>query len=144
MLTKFRMLEVKPEANPPGLHVDCIRIVREIDECPDLSYLGDGDPEYADQDAARLRAYGSEWWCYGIYAEALVSYPVGRTDRRVSYFNSSGLWGIESDSESNYFNEVAREEIDNLRNHLREFAVPVDDDTEWERLATDAMARREW
>ncbi len=62
---------------------------------------GCGDPDYIDQDAKRLEAYeADEWRCYGIIATAYVAGVE---------MGESSLWGIESDSDPAYFDEVAQE-----------------------------------
>lgn len=120
------------------MQIDSIRIVREIDECPDLSWLEQTDAEMGEgfeaNSKARLADYGNGWCMIGIRAEATVSYPIGQGSRRLETFRSGGLWGIESDSDASYFAEVAREELNDLRQHLEAFGVPWDEEAAEEAL----------
>jgi len=76
------------------------------------------DEEYRDQDQARLDAFNrGEWYGLGIRARAHVR----RIENgRGTYFSidSPGLWGIESDSDLSYFDEVYQEEIAELKTML--------------------------
>jgi len=125
---KFRHTETNTIDTTDIIRVDSITIKTEIDESPDLSYLdADNDPEYAHDNAIRLRNYRHGYWhCVGIWAECQVSYSIGGRDRRMESFQSGGLWGIESDSDQSYFDEVAQEEIAQLRAHVARFNVDMD------------------
>lgn len=71
------------------------------------------DPDYRDQDEARLKAWrNDEWHFVGIRARATIRIPYGiNPDCWItSEVLSPGLWGIESDSADEYFDEVYREE----------------------------------
>jgi hypothetical protein len=71
------------------------------------------DPDYRDQDEARLNAWrNDEWHFVGIRARATIRIPYGiNSDCWItSEVLSPGLWGIESDSGDQYFEEVYREE----------------------------------
>ena len=59
----------------------------------------------------------------GLVAEATVSRPAGRDSRRMQRFTSMGLWGIGSDSSDDYLQEVAAEELSDLKRHLTAFGV---------------------
>ena len=71
------------------------------------------DPDYRADDEARLKAwrYG-EWHFVGIRAWATIKIPHGSNPdcRITSQLLSPGLWGIESDSGDEYFEEVYRDE----------------------------------
>lgn len=72
-----------------------------IDECPDYSYLE--QEEWAD----RLKEYlNDKFYFIGIRARYTHTDKQGVT---VEY-TSAGLWGIESDSDQDYFDEVFEEE----------------------------------
>lgn len=72
--------------------------------------------KYGKQDFARMESlYRGDWFFIGIYAQANMS--DGHT------FRSGGLWGIESDSGREYIEQVAREEIADLRNTLASYGV---------------------
>jgi hypothetical protein len=71
------------------------------------------DPDYREQDQARLDAWrNDEWHFIGIRAKATIKIPHGiNPDCWItSEVLSPGLWGIESDSGDPYFQEVYREE----------------------------------
>ena len=128
---------------------------RDVDECPDTSHLGKyvstpeagaidrkarGDigrgeyryfvpanPEYGEDDYQRSESLNRGDWCFmGVYAVATVSRPVPHGFRLES-LQSGGLWGIESDSGDEYFMEVARDELEDLRAHLDAFGVDTSD-----------------
>ena len=62
----------------------------------------------------------------GICAVAEVSYSIGGNSRRIERFQSGGLWGIESDSEQDYIEEVEQDELADLKEHLERFGVNTD------------------
>lgn len=111
-----------------------IYVERIIDEEPDLSYLkqdyadcsADEAPKYRAQDKARLASYGNFWWCVGVRAR--VDFVVKGT---VQTLFSSGLWGIESDSGDDYFDDVAAEQVAELRDICAELGVTVNAAWEW-------------
>ncbi|MGH7086046.1 MAG: hypothetical protein ACREFN_13760 [Acetobacteraceae bacterium] len=77
-----------------------------------LDYLYQ-DPAYRAQDEARLAAWrNGEWRFVGIRARAAIKIPCGwNPDCWIgSELFSPGLWGIESDSGEEYFEEVYRDE----------------------------------
>lgn len=129
-----------------------ITIKQIADDCPDLSYLGDysnsahegaidrqanGDcgrgeyrffnpanPEYAEQEYQRMEAYHrGSWCCIGIRAEAVIQ----TSDGVCNSISSGGLWGIESDSDDRYLEEIAREELAALRGTLAELGFSADE-----------------
>src|SRR5439155_12457874 len=74
-----------------------------------LDYLFQ-DPEYRQQDEARLTAWGNDEWHFaGIRAKAVIKIPHGECWITSELF-SPGLWGIESDSDQEYFEEVYQDE----------------------------------
>lgn len=129
--------------------INKIIIKHEVDECPDLSWLGEfsnepkgkfsipHEPEdassynyfnaenvsnkgEAQQNYERMLAYGNDWSMVGIIAEAEVAVKVGDC-WKLDCITSSGLWGIETDAEEEHHNEVANEQIDELKQLLREY-----------------------
>jgi hypothetical protein len=79
------------------------------------------DPDYRDQDQARLDTWRSgDWWFVGIRAKAIIRIPHGTNPDCwiVTELSSPGLWGIESDSGDAYFEEVYRDERDVLAGML--------------------------
>lgn len=77
-----------------------------------LDYLFQ-DPDYRRQDEARLSAWrNDEWHFLGIQARATIKIPHGVNPECwiTAELQSPGLWGIESDSGREYFEEVYRDE----------------------------------
>lgn len=88
-------------------------------------------PEYALQDYERHEALGRGEWNYqGCVAKAVVSYSIGQGSRRLEFFSSGGLWGIESDSSPVYMAETAVDQIHDLKQHLAVFGIPWGTDAE--------------
>ena len=119
------------------------------DEFPDLSYLdqfeNSGDPilrvnHKANQE--RKQAYNeAKWWCIGIRASANIDIHQDDKHRTTHSISSPGLWGIESDSDKSYFEEVAREELNQLYHDLTALNVDVSD-FKWH--GDEAIKKAEW
>lgn len=153
--------------------IDYIRVKWEIDESPDYSYLEtklseDGkkiisscryDQDELDQHPIRTRRYikedmqrlekfnSGELCSYGCMAEAEVSYPLNENrDRKIERFTSGGLWGIESDTNQSYREDTAKEQLEDLREHLKRFNIEeirrrwVNGDY-WEDLKKEAIEK---
>jgi len=74
---------------------------------------------YVRQDYERMGSLNRGDWCFiGIKAEAEVWNPSTQVVQRI---HSGGLWGIESDSEASYFEEVEQEELSNLKDELKAY-----------------------
>ena len=128
--SKFLFTETFDAGAP--LRVDSVEIEHIVDTDPDTSYL---EQDYSDctpqeraknkaQDAARLRGFNQGDWHYvGVRAKAHVSYQCGNGSRRLETFTSGGLWGIESDSSPEYFEEVEAEQLHDLQQHLKQFRI---------------------
>ena len=72
--------------------------------------------KYTREDYERMeRLNRGDWRYLGIRVEAQVQTHGQSTIQRIS---SGGLWGIESDSERSYFDEVAQDELRELKNEL--------------------------
>jgi len=132
--------ELKAERDKLELH-DCPKSTRKYNYFK--PYAGGEEEgskhykEYGLQDFERMEGLTrGDWSFIGIQAEATVSYPVNAagTDRRIEHLTSGGLWGIESDS-GDYLNEVMRDELSDLRRHLEQFNVSLDN---WDEL-TDGI-----
>ena len=81
--------------------------------------------KYAMQDFKRMEGLNRcDWYFIGIMAEAVVSYPINGGGRRLETLSSGGLWGIESDS-GDYLKEVEQQELNDLKDHLKQFGVDV-------------------
>ena len=71
------------------------------------------DPDYGAEDETRMKAWlAGDWHFLGIRARATIKIPHGSNPdcRITSELLSPGLWGIESDSGDEYFQEVYRDE----------------------------------
>lgn len=126
-----------------------VQLVAEVDDYPPLDHLGTysdepGPPErtidraergdmgrgtmryfiaansdYAEEDYERMERYARGGLVsYGIRARAVVSVAGTRQD-----FTSYGLWGIPSDADADSANEVASEQLHNLREILDSFGI---------------------
>jgi hypothetical protein len=128
-----------------------VRITVADDSDPDLSYLGTWshtqkgefsiehnergampyfnaenveNMEQAEQNYRRALDFGNGWYCVGIQAVASVTIPMGHDSAALQAITSPGLWGIESDSGKDYMREVAREELEQLRDMLLALGLP--------------------
>ena len=89
------------------------------DDCPDASYLE--QEGFAD----RLEQYRQGAFDFvGVRAAIELPIPFGK-DRILTWIESPGLWGIESDSGEDYFDSVFQEEIAILADMLAELGVKV-------------------
>ena len=88
-----------------------IETVRQLDDCPDGSYLEQGGFE------ERLEQYrDNQFYFIGIRAKAEVQFE---DNGAIQTLQSGGLWGIESDSDEDYLKSVEQEEIDQLIDTLK-------------------------
>ena len=85
--------------------------------------------EWMDEDNERLDAYGHDWNMVGIRAFARIQIPtgMGNNSRMMHTVYTSGLWGIESDSDAPYFKEVEDDELDTLKTMLASMGIPEAD-----------------
>lgn len=90
--------------------------------------------EYAKKDKERLDAYNKGTWeMIGIRAVATIHIPVnGGTDDivKIQTIDSGGLFGIESDSDDSYIQDIGREQIAEVKSYLRTLCVDGVDDCE--------------
>jgi hypothetical protein len=116
--------------SPQTLTVTFIRR-QAIDTNPDLSWLmqeytDETDEEratYKAQDKKRLDAYNAgEWSMQRIYVVAEISVPIGGNSFTCYRIESAGLYGVESDSEASYHEEVWTEQEDDLKTALKAMA----------------------
>lgn len=122
--------------------IENIRIRKEYDTDPDLAYLKQyenaTDPvekEYYAQDQRRNAQYGDHWWMVGIYAEATIAIP-GGGHSTLQTIRTPGLWGIESDSDLSHFEEVATENLAQLKDLLDQLNVDIND---WQLHTHEAL-----
>lgn len=77
------------------------------------------------EDQKRLDSYGQTWNMLGIQAVAQIYIPFEllTMNGKVIHFliqnlTSAGMWGIESDSSQEYFKEIEKKEVENLKRQL--------------------------
>ncbi len=75
-----------------------------------LSATQTGNPESVEQDYNRLEALNRGDWCF-IGVSAIARVVIGDTVQKI---RSGGLWGIESDSSADHFEELKREQLSEL------------------------------
>ena len=86
------------------------------------------------QNYDRMESYNNQQWCcIGIKAKAEILIPDGSGDYVRQTITSGGLWGIESDSDKSYLEQVENEELDNLRLELKVLGVTMPKNVEVER-----------
>lgn len=85
------------------------------------------------QDHHRLETYGNIWHMVGIRASATIYLPfevITNKGKEINFkieeITSGGLWGIESDSNQEYKNEIGKNEIDSLKRNLEMLNVVID------------------
>ncbi len=100
--------------------IEIEKVTVDDQDAQPLDYLFQ-DPDYRQQDEARLRAWrNDEWHFIGIRAKAVIKIPHGTNPECwiTSELFSPGLWGIESDSDQEYFEQVYQDEREILLDML--------------------------
>jgi hypothetical protein len=115
-LPRARRRVVAAPARKAPAELQGVRVIFAEDPHPDASYLDQA--EFADRRAAYRRG---EFRFVGVHAEAEI-----RIEETTQTLMSSGLWGIESDSEEEYLDEIVDHEWSTLRNVLKTVGVPTD------------------
>jgi len=114
-MATHRRVVVETPRRRAAPRVDSIRVRVMHDEDPDTSYLDQDDPNFSDRREAFQRG---DFSFVGVRAEAEVV-----IEGVVQTLTSGGLWGIESDSDKEYIEDVALEEYDSLRDILKSVGV---------------------
>ncbi len=116
MNTQFRRIDTRI---PLAVSRKAFRRVTAIDEYPDASWLRDKAQR------ERLKAFNEgAWHLIGVQAAATFLIPHG--DHFVAQtVKSPGLFGIESDSDDDYLDEVFAEECASLSQMLSALGVTV-------------------
>ncbi len=104
-----------------GVSVERGRDYRYFNPCAE-NYTGIDDAEIRKcclQDFERMQDLDRGEWCFvGVRADAQILIPNGsQGSSTIQTITSGGLWGIESDS-GEYFKEVEKEQLDELRDQL--------------------------
>ena len=111
--TMFRRIDTGTPMAVPRSH---FRRLTSVDECPDVSWLDGGE---------RLNAFHEgAWHLMGIQAAATFLIPLDG-HYVTQTITSPGLWGIESDSDDAYLDEIFSGECDSLAAMLAALGVAV-------------------
>lgn len=89
-------------------HIESVKVRTIPDGSPDASYL---EQEGFEERLAQYRA--GEFNFIGVQVEARIN--VNGLSQKIS---SGGLWGIEDDSSQEHLDEVAQEELQELKSQL--------------------------
>lgn len=92
-------------------------------------------PEQNEEDYEQMERYGKTWEMLGVVARAVVTIPFPSGGSKATTFQSS-LWGIESDSDPAYLEEMKHEVLEELRLELEAYGVGL---TEWETMKDKAL-----
>ena len=142
----YRREDNKKTGSAPKLEKKICKVIVEhlLDDDPDLSWLETefmagnrwikGSCRYTnrdikkyglaqvrmwvEEDHRRLKRYGDTWCMIGIQAKAQVMVKIVGDSWICQDIRSGGLWGIESDSDEDFFKQVDEEELNNLRDNL--------------------------
>jgi len=106
---------VEATARRPPAELQTVRVIVEHDPDPDVSFMN--EEGFEDRRAEYERR---DFNFVGVRAEAEVL-----IEETVQTIMSGGLWGIESDSDNEYFVDVAVEEYEQLRKVLKTIGVPT-------------------
>jgi hypothetical protein len=106
-----------------------IEIKVEGDSDADTSYL---EQEGFEEELANYREV--KFGYVGVYAKARVT-----SQGYSQWFRTPGLWGIEDTSKADYFVEVAKEELDQLKDELTSYNVDISNFDELAEQAIDEM-----
>ncbi|MFA5307423.1 MAG: hypothetical protein WC365_08300 [Candidatus Babeliales bacterium] len=74
------------------------------------------------QDLERLENYGNTWYMMGIKASCEIGLKQNKTSHLLQTLTSGGLWGIESDGDSDYFKETETDQLNELKSVLKTFS----------------------
>jgi len=127
--------EIKPiNENKPFIQSITIETIIDND-CVDLSFLtqlyeyiidSNEREKYLAEDKARLDSYYNQSWdMIGIKAYAVVYIPIGNDGFMTQRITSGGLWGIESDSDKSYIEDIKNEQINELKQYLALFNIDM-------------------
>jgi hypothetical protein len=113
MTTAFHCLDT---GTPLTVSRKNFRRLTSVDEHPDISWL--------DDESRHDAFHEGMWHMIGIQASATFLIPLGG-HYVTQTVTSPGLWGIESDSDEEYFDQVFADECANLTDMLQALGVAV-------------------
>jgi len=116
MTSQFRCLDT---GHPMTVSRQNFERITVVDEFPDLSWLDDV------ADRQRLEAYDHGFWnMIGVRAKATFLIPLNG-HYVIQTITTPGLWGIESDSDEDYLDDVYAAECAQLSSMLATLGVRV-------------------
>lgn len=84
--------------------------------------------EQADADYKRMEDYErGRWYCVGIIAKASISTSDDGAVWLHNTISSGGLWGIESDTDKSHLDEIAAEQLEELRDVLSDLGFTAEE-----------------
>lgn len=88
--------------------------------------------DWVEEDMKRYEEYGINWHSIGIIAEAKIFIPFKiHTNNgfdwnfKIQEISSGGIWGVESDSQPEYFESLEEEQIAELEGYLNTLNVDL-------------------
>jgi len=114
---------------------------------------GDGDvakygPERVSQwimgDHRRLADFGRGWWF--VHLEAVATVGVFAGDKRIGEVEvrSLGIGGVESDASRDHYDDLAAEELSQLRDELQGYGLTMPDDHDIAYVCTEVGLVTGW
>ncbi len=92
-----------------------IIITRKIVEDPHQHWDGDNEQD-------RLEFERGDWHLVGVYGRGRNPFPIRQgLDFIIGNLKSPGLWGVQSHSDEDYFNEIFEEEVKILKGMIEAF-----------------------
>lgn len=128
LVTKYELIyEYDEDDNEKPIGLKIIESMQYSQEDADKDWME--VYRWIKEDEHRMDCYGRTWHMFGIRAVATLHFPDRNTeDKIIQKISSPGLFGIESDSEDAYFQEVEEEQIAILLDMLEAMHVNVPND----------------
>lgn len=129
MSNPFRMIDRSDDTALMAVKASNFERVVAPDEHsePDWLTMDTGDADVNAQNAEQLEAYNrGDWHLIGLYVQVDVHVPLGDKTATIITLKSPGLWGIESDADTLYLDDIHNEECSNLTDICKALGVTVD------------------
>ena len=99
--------------------------------------------QWIKEDHQRIRAYDNgEFFVIGIRAVATVLHTYDDTNAgSLHEISTAGLWGIETDSDEDYFTDVGQEELADLKGIIADMGIGAE---EFDALTVEWPSAIEW
>lgn len=110
-----------------NIEIKVLAVRTTTDDEPDWLFQ---DPDYEKEDQERFEAWQQEEWTLdGVRTRVVVW---NKSTGNTCTYESAGLWGIESDSNDDYFLEIAQQELENLQNEFPQLNdIKIDKTVTW-------------